>query len=246
MYSDTPLSVIHTPKFETGRTDSFTIEASHMALSHNSFIRGFNSIYQQAPRIEATDRDDFIDYCIAWHDCVAAHHHYEETDFFPAIDEAAGEKGLMDGAVDQHAAFHDGLQRFKTYLLEKRSDFSHQDLIAIMDSFSEPLYLHLKEEPQTIAQLARFKTPEHPIDILAIASKAGKKQVTPSFLFNILPVFLLNMETVKFEDGMWHDVFPPVPKSVKWVMTKGAPMWHSRRWRFVSCTPDGAFKQLAV
>ena len=31
--------------------DPFTIEASHMALSHDTFIRGFNTIYQQAPRV---------------------------------------------------------------------------------------------------------------------------------------------------------------------------------------------------
>lgn len=79
------------------------MEASHMALSHNSFIRGFNSIYQQAPRIRsAADKKDFVGYCLAWVDCVDLHHHYEETEFFPALDEAAGKTGLMAGAVDQH------------------------------------------------------------------------------------------------------------------------------------------------
>lgn len=102
MYSDSPLPVLHTPKFETGETDPFTIEASHMALSHNSFIRGFNSIYQQAPRIPEADRLDFAGYCLAWHSLIHQHHYYEETDFFPNIDKAAGKKGLMDGAVNEH------------------------------------------------------------------------------------------------------------------------------------------------
>lgn len=73
-----------------------------MALSHNSFIRGFNSIYQQAPRVLPANRADFVGYCIAWHDCVDAHHNYEETDLFPSIDKAAGISGLMDSAVDEH------------------------------------------------------------------------------------------------------------------------------------------------
>lgn len=74
-----------------------------MALSHNAFIRGFNSIYQQAPRISLpADKKDFVGYCLAWVDCVVQHHHYEETEFFPALDKAARKKGLMDGAVDQH------------------------------------------------------------------------------------------------------------------------------------------------
>ncbi|KAJ8069861.1 hypothetical protein OCU04_000274 [Sclerotinia nivalis] len=243
------------------QTDPFTIEASHMALSHNSFIRGFNSIYQQAPRIQSpVDKKDFVGYCKAWVDCVDQHHHYEETEFFPALEKAAGRKGLMDGAVDQHgnlygslarkqlpnefaAAFHDGLERFRSYLKEKGPDFSSQELIQIMYSFTEPLYSHLKEEPQTISQ---YNTPETPIDILAIAAEAGKKQVNLSFVFNVLPVFFLNMESVEFENGLWHTAFPPVNKPVKWLMTKGAPMWQHRLWRFASCTPDGEYRQLAV
>ena len=115
-----------------------------------------------------------------------------------------------------------------------------------MDSFSEPLYDHLKAEPQSILALARFNTPQRPIDILKMALEAGKKSVTLSFVFNILPVFLLNMETVEFEGGMWHNVFPPFNPAVKWILTKVATLWQRRRWRFASCTPDGKFKQLAV
>ncbi|KAL9118643.1 MAG: hypothetical protein Q9187_004807, partial [Circinaria calcarea] len=185
-------------------------------------------------------------YCLAWHDCVAEHHHYEETEFFPAIDKAVGEKGVMENAVEQHAAFHDGLERFKNYLLEKGVNFSHVDLIAIMDSFSEPLYAHLKAEPTSILALSRYNTPQTPIDIVAMALEAGKKSVTIGFVFNVLPVFLLNMETVDFEGGMWHNVFPPFNKVVKWILTRGAPLWQRRRWRFASCTPDGKFKHLAV
>lgn len=73
-----------------------------MALSHNAFIRGFNSIYQQSPRIQLADQKDFVGYCVAWVDCVAQHHHYEEAESFPALDKASGKEGLMSTAVDQH------------------------------------------------------------------------------------------------------------------------------------------------
>ena len=73
-----------------------------MALSHNAFIRGFNSIYQQAPRVPDADKLDFAGYCIAWHDCVHQHHQYEETELFPNLDKAAGKTGLMSTAVDEH------------------------------------------------------------------------------------------------------------------------------------------------
>lgn len=73
-----------------------------MVLSHNSLIRGYNSIYQQAPRLLSSDNKDFIGYCLAWHTCVAKHHQYEETLFFPAIEKATNVRGIMDGEVEQH------------------------------------------------------------------------------------------------------------------------------------------------
>lgn len=156
-----------------------------MALSHNSFIRGFNSIYQQAPRLQSPpDKSDFVGYCLAWVDCVAQHHHYEETEFFPNIDKAAGRQGLMDGAVHEHEAFYGGMERMKKYLQDKGADFSATELIAIMDSFKEPLHSHLKSEPPAIVALAQYNTPDTPIDILGIADAAGKS--TSSYLRYII------------------------------------------------------------
>jgi hypothetical protein len=65
-------------------------------------------------------------------------------------------------------------------------------------------------------------------------------------MFNTLPVFFLNMETVEFEGGMWHGVFPPLKGVARFIMNQAVPMWHSGRWRFVSCSPDGKAKRLAV
>jgi hemerythrin-like domain-containing protein len=76
-----------------------------MALSHNALIRGFNTIYQQAPRIASSDYKSFIGYCLAWHACVEEHHNYEETNFFPAIDKAVGEKNVMAAEVEQHGTY---------------------------------------------------------------------------------------------------------------------------------------------
>ncbi|OJD18715.1 hypothetical protein AJ78_01252 [Emergomyces pasteurianus Ep9510] len=247
MYTDTPLALIPTPKFETGKEDPFTIEASNMALSHNAFIRGFNSIYQQAPRLQKdTDKSDFVGYCQSWIECVKTHHHYEETELFPNINIAAGLTGLMDDAVQEHELFYGGMDRMKEYLDEKGAAFSATELIAIMDSFKEPLHSHLKAEPPAIVDLARYSTEEKPIDILAIAAAAGKKQINFSFFLNTVPVFFLNMETVTFEGGMWHGVFPPLNGLARTIVNRVVPMWHSGRWRFASCTPDGEHKQLAV
>lgn len=141
------------------------------------------------------------------------------------------------------------MENFKGYLEQvSRHDaaFSSQKLLEIMDTFSEPLYSHLKSEPQSLLAIKKYSTPEHPIDLAAIALEAGKKSTTAGFVFNTLPVFLLNMETVEFEGGMWHGVFPPISGAVKWMMTQGIPLWHRAWWRFASCGPDGKLKRLAV
>ncbi|KAH7324527.1 hypothetical protein B0I35DRAFT_424382 [Stachybotrys elegans] len=247
MYTDTPLVPMATPKYLTGKDDPFTLEASKMAISHNSFIRGFNSIYQQAPRVQTDiDKSDFVEYCIAWHDCVEAHHRYEEVAFFPKVDQAAGRIGLMDGAVREHALFHDGLAQFKTYLTEKGAKFSSTELIHIMDSFRTALDDHFRAEISMIVGLAEHSTPERPIDILAIADAAARSQITPSLVLNIIPIFYLNMNTAEFEDGMWDGIFPSFKGIARAFVMRTVPLWHARRWRFVSCSPEGRVKHLAV
>ncbi|KAI1271195.1 hypothetical protein F5Y07DRAFT_392960 [Xylaria sp. FL0933] len=246
MYSDIPLATLPTPQFQTGETDPFTVEASHMVLSHNAFIRGFNSIYQQAPRVKDADKADFVGYCLAWHDCVDAHHHYEETELFPNINKVCGRTDLMNTAVEEHAMFFGGMNQMKAYLQHEGANFKGSELVTILDSFKDALYSHLKAEPPAIVALKQYSTTEKPIDILGIADAAGKKQVNISFVFNVLPVFLLNMETVDFEGGMWHDEFPPFKGLVKWILTSAVPAWQSGRWRFVACSAEGRHKQLAV
>ena len=145
------------------------------------------------------------------------------------------------------AAFHSGLDHFKTYLssLKSESDFKPIHLLEIMDSFSEPLYTHLAAEPKALVALARFSNPDRHFDLAEIAKETGKKSVTLDFCLNVMPVFLNNMEFVEFENGRWAG-FPGVPKAVRWIMKNVLPLWHWRRWRFMSCTSDGRRKQLVA
>jgi len=129
MYTDTPLALIPTPLHATGNTDPFTLEASNMALSHNALIRGFNSIYQTAPRLFPAElagsetgnegpksalaagftkselRDaqrDFVQYCLAWARLLDEHHRVEEEGIFPAVERIVGEKGVMGKESEEH------------------------------------------------------------------------------------------------------------------------------------------------
>jgi hypothetical protein len=140
------------------------------------------------------------------------------------------------------------MDAYKSYLIGlqgKEDQFSSTSLLEIMDSFSELLYTHLTEELDAIVNLSRFSTPEKPLDILAIALKVGKQAVTLDFALNCLPCFMLNMETVEFEDGMWGG-FPPINAPVRFILMRVLPLWHRSVWRFASCDGNRARKQLAA
>ena len=140
------------------------------------------------------------------------------------------------------------MDEFKNYLLSlkgKQDTFSGTRLLEIMDSFSTPLYTHLTEELDAIVNLARYSTPEKPIDLVEIALRVGKQTVTLDFALNCMPCFMLNMETVEFEGGAWHG-FPPVPAPVRFIIMKVIPLWRRSVWRFASCDSNRARKHLEV
>jgi len=71
-----------------------------MAHAHNTFLRALNSIYQSAPHVHTpTDIRDLLFYGTCWYSMVEHHHHFEETDFFPAVERIAGKPGLMQQNV---------------------------------------------------------------------------------------------------------------------------------------------------
>ncbi|EEQ88633.1 uncharacterized protein BDCG_03753 [Blastomyces dermatitidis ER-3] len=240
MYTDTPLAIIPTPKFQTGNRLPPWPSATTRSSAASTASTNRPLVSRRLPT------SDFVGYCQAWIECVKTHHHYEETELFPNINKAAGTTGLTEDAVQEHGLFYAGMDRMKAYLDEKSAEFSAAELIAILESFKEPLHNHLKAEPPAIVDLARYSTEQNPIDIVAIAAAAGKKQINFGFFLHTVPVIFLNMETATFEGGMWHGVFPPLKGLARTSVNNVVPMWHSSRWRLASCTPEGEYKQLAV
>lgn len=195
---------------------------------------------------------------------VEKHHYYGEEHLFHAIEKAIGVRGVMDHEIAGHrksndaltqnriyncvGAFERDLLAFKSHLENLRThkiSFQSSRILEMMDSFSDALCKHLISEPKAIVALSRFSTPDNPIDIASIALGQGKKQVTIDFTLNVMPVFLLNMEIVDFEDGRWRK-FPPVYGLARWILKSLIPMWNHGRWRFASCSSDGKRKWLAV
>ncbi|CAD6584880.1 MAG: hypothetical protein ASARMPRED_001942 [Alectoria sarmentosa] len=214
LYTDKPLSLIQTPHKQTGKSDDFTIDASHMAIVHNVFIRSYNSIYQQAPHLQPADYADFVGYCLAWHEMLQGHHESEEAVLFPGIEELTGVKGIMDGEKAEHAALYDGLSSLATYLRTCRaqpSTFDASTLLSIMDTFAPALVTHLANEPPALASLSTYA-----FDIKALSEKTAQHSMARTSSSNLLPMLWYNLD-VEFEGGKWKN-FPPVPTPMRWNM----------------------------
>lgn len=106
-WADGPMKLITTPQFEAAEsgkpaTDLFTTGATHMALLHNSIIRGFNSIYLQAPHVPDADKAAFIGYSQTWFRFVKSHHDDEEANLFTKVEEILGDDKIWAETHEEH------------------------------------------------------------------------------------------------------------------------------------------------
>ncbi|KUJ23801.1 uncharacterized protein LY89DRAFT_604022 [Mollisia scopiformis] len=244
-WANTPYSFIETPKHKerkTGYTNPYMETASEMCVVHNALLRGLNSIYIQGPNVHPSDCMDFIGYSLCWHSAIHEHHTSEEEQFFPEIEEAVGEKGLLDGNVEQHKSFQAGLDDFKGYLeglAGKEASFDAAHLNGIIESLAPALCNHLSSEIQDLLALSKYGD-KLPIEDLW--GKEGKRTVTSMTKFKALPFFFLNLD-ITHEDYLWKD-WPPVPSPARWVITHCLTLKHQGYWKFASCDQRGVPKPL--
>jgi hypothetical protein len=220
VYADHPFSLISTPIFlakdSQATPDVFDELASEMALVHNIVIRGLNSIYLQAPHIKPADEKPFARYMAGWFTLLHSHHGGEETMFFPAVEKMTGVDGIMDTNIDQHAAFHDGLDTFKAYadaVIAGKEKYDSGRVIAIIDGFATPLLQHLTDEIPTILGLRQYsdKLEGLPKLFQEEADKVGKEIGVSGIIW-----FCAHLDA-QFEGGKWQN-WPPAPAHVKLLM----------------------------
>lgn len=73
-----------------------------MALLHNAILRGYNSIYQQAPHIKPDDKSDFVGYSLTWHKFVKSHHDDEEQTLFTKVEQLLDDKSIWAETHKEH------------------------------------------------------------------------------------------------------------------------------------------------
>ena len=76
-----------------------------MALLHNTILRGYNSIYQQAPHVQQSDKSDFVGYALTWHKFVKTHHDDEESTLFTKVEELLDDKTVFEHTHQEHGTY---------------------------------------------------------------------------------------------------------------------------------------------
>lgn len=91
---------------------------------------------------------------------VHEHHDNEEAMFFPKLEEVIGAPGFMTGSVEQHAAFHGGLETLLAHLEAVSAGADRYDgkkLRCLVDAFMPVLTEHLHDEVKTLLALDRYE-----------------------------------------------------------------------------------------
>ncbi|OAA59903.1 hemerythrin HHE cation binding domain-containing protein [Niveomyces insectorum RCEF 264] len=247
-YADHPFTFIPDPRpalKEGDKHDDYAVIAGDMACIHNCLLRGLNSIYLQAPYVAPAEHRAFANYAFNWAELVRIHHGGEEAHIFPVIEKIVGEPGAMQGNVDQHAAFHDGLEQYTAYTADcaaGRTPFDGAHLVELIDSFAPALVQHLRDEVPTLDSLRRFDG-KPGVDKLkgAILTEAGKSMkscgpVTSS-------VWLIVNLDVNFEGGRWTQ-FPPAPGFLLFLIRHVFYWVHTSWWKFAPCDRHGTMRPL--
>ncbi|KAL1845559.1 hypothetical protein VTK73DRAFT_490 [Phialemonium thermophilum] len=249
-WADSPIKLVSTPQYQTKKTDLFTTGATHMALLHNSILRGYNSIYNQAEHVRDVEKADFIGYGLAWYRFVKSHHDDEEENLFARIEDLLGDKTVFAETHKEHESFLQGLAEFDRYLTSVSTDplsFSGSELLRIMSSFQAPFETHFHNEITTIAALADHPSAPKEGSPEAAAAAAvfktwGKTTVSKAGYLDVLPFFLLNLDAT-FEDGTWAH-WPPMPAPIRWGLVNIGGAFHYGWWKFASCDAGGRPREL--
>ncbi|PPR03396.1 hypothetical protein CVT24_012521 [Panaeolus cyanescens] len=231
-----PYSLIPLPEYAIIQTVDKDLKAKvffDMIMVHNVFIRAMNSIHVNATKVTPEDVPAFIGYCLTAIETIGFHHQMEEETVFPILEKKIEE---MSHNVEQHKAFHDGMETFKQYMLdvrEKKETYEGERARELSKAFSEPLLQHLHDEIPTISpeMLSRFDDePEtlqnmyHRLEEHA-KSQPGKLTVFP---------FVMTHHDVKTSPN-----WPAFPAPIKWFARNIAPLWNSSFWKLSPYTSRG-------
>ncbi|KAF2875988.1 hypothetical protein BDV95DRAFT_563147 [Massariosphaeria phaeospora] len=204
-----------------------------MAFAHNAMLRGLNALYIQAPHIPEEEVADFLFFAASWTAWVMHHHTMEETAMFPAFEAVAGVVlGSLQGNVEQHHAFADGLTAFSEYATTTTpSSFSGARFRELIDAFADPFREHLVAEIDTLWAMDSVEANSaHSAKLLSIyresEAEAGRQDKS------VVPPMVLGLCDKTFQGG---NDWPKMPAGSAYIVHYLFGRKHSGAWRFLPC-----------
>lgn len=148
--------------------------AQGMALSHNVILRGMNASYNQClsvqPKTAAASDFLFFNQCLF--EILKTHHDIEEEYMFGEIEKLTGVPGIMDGNLQEHRDFHEGLEKFREYVFETDAEkYDGKTLQGLLDGFGRAVEKHLHNEIPTLLDLNECDAAK----LKAISTTLGKR-----------------------------------------------------------------------
>ena len=230
-WADSPFPLIATPfgPHDVSKEHSSCVIAQNMAHIHNCLLRCLNAIYVQAPNVSSPqDIKDLLQLVSLWHDEIEHHHSTEEEIFFPDVEKLTGQKGIMEGNVEQHHLFEPGMAALKKYATQTTvEEYDATKLQAVIDSFGDILQQHLNDEIQTLLSLKIYDSKK-----LQACWDRTHEHVLKTCNQKVQLPILLGSFDVNFEGKA-------TPPSFPWFLPYLVHYWFARQynasWRFLPC-----------
>ncbi|KIM41534.1 hypothetical protein M413DRAFT_445517 [Hebeloma cylindrosporum] len=212
-----------------------TIFSIEMTMIHNVFIRGLNSIYENAPSIPASSSDviPFVGYALAWVSNIHDHHHGEEDIVFPFLQENFPDD--MHKNIEEHKTFRGGLDALEEYLKAvqqgtKGVKWDGEKVKALIEAFGDGLVEHLHEEIPTISP-ERLSQVDH--DGLAKMVAVHNEHIKN------LPMATAHVHVFTHHDFETYPSWPPLPAPVSWFVRNVLYFRRHSFWKFAPYSRTG-------
>ncbi|KAM0256051.1 hypothetical protein ACHAQJ_005250 [Trichoderma viride] len=138
-------------------------------------------------------------------------------------------------SLHEHKTFHDGMEKLNIYLdglTGREKEFDRVEFSRIMDSFSDALVTHLRNEIPALMELSQFGD----VELIAQIWRSGLDEDIKTFkmadLVTFVPLGILAHDP-DYEDGLHRD-FPPLPAAMKFVARHILSWPYQSSWKFLS------------
>ncbi|KAJ2934968.1 hypothetical protein H1R20_g2108, partial [Candolleomyces eurysporus] len=205
--------------------------AGEMSVVHNVIIRSLNAIWHNATLVSAKDTPAFVSYALLVLTAIHSHHNTEDKLMFPAF---SGAGINMEENIEQHKAFHDGMEAFEKYLEQvKRRELLYDAVKTreLLKAFADPLVHHLHEEISTITPEIMQRADRNVLDQFVKDLEAHLKE--EGGLTTSIPFILTAHKTQ--DAPLW----PPLPPVLKWLTKNVFSRVNASYWKFAPFTQSG-------